>query len=232
MQASRLVCIFSFAVLIANAADVATVRGIVHDPQHRPLPNAQVVLKNATVSKTIESDANGEIFIPDVAPGAYTISISAAGFQTLEEQINVVAGKSPILHLQLEVASITSSIVVPTAPASWPRRPRRCKPISYRNRSSHTPGADQTNSLAMITDFTPGAYMVHDMLHMRGGHQVNWFFDGIPGDQHQHREQRRAVDQSEERGGTGGRARRIFERVRRSHLWLLQRRDAVRLRAR
>ncbi len=22
--------------------------------------------------------------------------------------------------------------------------------------------------------------MVHDMLHMRGGHQVNWFFDGIP----------------------------------------------------
>ncbi len=44
----------------------------------------------------------------------------------------------------------------------------------------HTAGADQTNSLAMITDFTPGAYMVHDMLHMRGGHQVNWFFDGIP----------------------------------------------------
>ena len=43
-----------------------------------------------------------------------------------------------------------------------------------------TPGADQTNSLAMITDFTPGATMVHDMLHMRGGHQVNWFLDGIP----------------------------------------------------
>jgi hypothetical protein len=31
----------------------------------------------------------------------------------------------------------------------------------------------------MITNFTPGAYMVHDMLHMRGGHQVNWFIDGI-----------------------------------------------------
>src|ERR1035438_9461531 len=45
---------------------------------------------------------------------------------------------------------------------------------------AETAGADQTNSLAMITNFTPGAYMVHDMLHMRGGHQVNWFFDGIP----------------------------------------------------
>jgi outer membrane receptor protein involved in Fe transport len=45
---------------------------------------------------------------------------------------------------------------------------------------AQTAGADQTNSLAMITNFTPGAVMVHDMLHMRGGHQVNWFFDGIP----------------------------------------------------
>ena len=31
-----------------------------------------------------------------------------------------------------------------------------------------TPGADQTNSMEMITDYVPGAYMTHDMLHMRG----------------------------------------------------------------
>ncbi len=42
-----------------------------------------------------------------------------------------------------------------------------------------TPGADRTNSLAMITDFVPGAYLTHDMLHMRGGHQVNWLIDGV-----------------------------------------------------
>ena len=54
------------------------------------------------------------------------------------------------------------------------------KPCVSPQEIVQTPGADQTNSLAMITDFTPGAYMVHDMLHMRGGHQVNWFFDGIP----------------------------------------------------
>ena len=45
---------------------------------------------------------------------------------------------------------------------------------------ARTAGADQTNSMAMITDFTPGAYMVHDMLHMRDGHQDDWFIDGIP----------------------------------------------------
>ena len=43
-----------------------------------------------------------------------------------------------------------------------------------------TPGADRTNSMAMITDYTPGAYVTHDMLHMRGGHQVDWLIDGVP----------------------------------------------------
>ncbi|MGA3188532.1 MAG: TonB-dependent receptor plug domain-containing protein, partial [Bryobacteraceae bacterium] len=45
---------------------------------------------------------------------------------------------------------------------------------------AQTPGADRTNSLAMITDYTPGAYVTHDMLHMRGGHQVDWLIDGVP----------------------------------------------------
>ena len=33
--------------------------------------------------------------------------------------------------------------------------------------------------MAMITDYVPGAYMTHDMLHMRGGHQVSWLIDGV-----------------------------------------------------
>jgi hypothetical protein len=32
----------------------------------------------------------------------------------------------------------------------------------------------------MITDYVPAAYVTHDMLHMRGGHQVDWLIDGIP----------------------------------------------------
>ena len=49
-----------------------------------------------------------------------------------------------------------------------------------RQQVNQSPGADQTNSLAMITNFTPGAYMVHDQLHIRGGHQVSWLLDGVP----------------------------------------------------
>ena len=32
----------------------------------------------------------------------------------------------------------------------------------------------------MITNYTPSAYMVHDQLHIRGGHQVSWLLDGVP----------------------------------------------------
>ncbi len=32
----------------------------------------------------------------------------------------------------------------------------------------------------MITDYVPAAYVTHDMLHMRGGHQVEWLIDGVP----------------------------------------------------
>ena len=32
----------------------------------------------------------------------------------------------------------------------------------------------------MITNFVPGAYLTHDQLHIRGGHQVSWLIDGVP----------------------------------------------------
>jgi len=31
----------------------------------------------------------------------------------------------------------------------------------------------------MITDYVPGSYVVHDQLHVRGGHQVTWLIDGV-----------------------------------------------------
>ena len=34
--------------------------------------------------------------------------------------------------------------------------------------------------MEMITDYVPAAYVTHDMLHMRGGHQVEFLIDGVP----------------------------------------------------
>ena len=92
----------------------------------------------------------------------------------------MAADKQPVLHFQLELAPVNSSIEVPGAISRLSSQTSTVQTMVSEQEIAQTPGADQTNSLAMITDYTPGAYMVHDMLHMRGGHQVNWFFDGIP----------------------------------------------------
>jgi len=47
-----------------------------------------------------------------------------------------------------------------------------------REMIEETPGASRATSFAAITDYVPGAYMCHDMLHMRGGHQTSWLIDG------------------------------------------------------
>ena len=162
------------------AAGNGTLRGVVHDPQHRPLPGAQVVLHGAASTRTVLSDANGEFQMNTVAEGVYTVAVSAPGFQPLKQQVTVTADNEPVLHLRLELAGTRASVQVSGAGSKLDTQVSTVQTMVSPSEIAHTAGADQTNSLAMITDFTPGAYMVHDMLHMRGGHQVNWFFDGIP----------------------------------------------------
>lgn len=163
-----------------QAADIATVRGVVHDPQHRPIAGAEVVLHGANFSARTHSDANGEFTIAGVPEGACVIDVSAAGFRSTRQQVTVGAAKNPVLHVPLDVAPVASSIQVSEAASRLSTQTSTVQTNVAAPQIEHTAGADQTNSLAMITDYTPGAYMVHDMLHMRGGHQVNWFFDGIP----------------------------------------------------
>jgi outer membrane receptor protein involved in Fe transport len=166
-------------LLLLLAVDTGTLRGIVHDPQHRPLPGAEIVLRGP-LPKTVTSDANGEFQLTDMPEGTYTIAVSAQGFRPLEKQLNITAGKAPVLHLELELSTISSSVDVSGATSKLNSQASTVQTMVSPKEITQTAGADQTNSLAMITNFTPGAVMVHDMLHMRGGHQVNWFFDGIP----------------------------------------------------
>jgi len=157
-------------------AATGTLQGIVHDPQHRPIPGAEVAIRGQTVI----SDANGEFRLDNIPEGSYQVTVAAQGFQTLQQSLTVAAGKSPVVHLQLEIGQLSETIEVAGAASKLKTQTSTVQTVVTPTEIAETAGADQTNSLAMITNFTPGAYMVHDMLHMRGGHQVNWFFDGIP----------------------------------------------------
>ncbi len=170
------------ASLPAFATIFGSVRGVVHDPQHRPIQGAHLTLKaqNSDLTQSLDSDANGEFRFASVPIGNYTVTVSMGGFQQSSQDVIVQSDTSPVLHLQLAVAGVKESAVVPATAVE--ATVDSATPTTLLNRTDieQTPGADRTNGMEMITDYVPASYVTHDMLHMMGGHQVNWLIDGVP----------------------------------------------------
>src|SRR5438552_3278809 len=158
-----------------------TVRGIVHDPQHRPVPNVTVTLKAqaSSYTQTSQTDANGEFHFDAVPLGEYHVTASAASFAREEQTIAVLSGTAPILHFELKLSTQAESITVSADAGSAQLESITPTTLVNRLEIRNTPGASRTNSLALITDFVPGSYVVHDQLHIRGGHQLTWLIDCV-----------------------------------------------------
>ena len=165
----------------AFAGIFGQVHGVVHDPQHRPIPGAQVELRalNSAEVLRVSSKADGSFSIPSVSLGDYTITVSASGFAPEQQQLTLASDTSPILHFEMRIGTVQQSISVDQAERTANVNSVTPTTLVDRVDIAETPGADRTNSMAMITDYVPGAYMTHDMLHMRGGHQVSWLLDGV-----------------------------------------------------
>ena len=164
------------------ANDYGAVRGVVHDPEHRPVQGAMVMLKAklSDSAKSTTTDANGEFQVNAVPLGDYTVVVAGKGFAQAAQVVTVISGTVPVVHFQLKIAGANEQVTV--SAASEVVATDSATPITLVDQKDiqRTPGADRSNSLAMITDYTPGAYVTHDMLHMRGGHQTSWLLDGIP----------------------------------------------------
>ena len=165
-----------FATVFGN------VRGVVHDPQHHPLSGARATLQanDSAFKMAAETGDDGEFHFDAVPLGTYTVNVDAPGFASQSQLLVVVSGSAPVLHFQLAVASAKSEVTVTASPEDLnPDSPRRDILIS-REQISRYAGVDASNSFKIITEFVPGSYMVHDQLHVRGGHQVTWAIDGVP----------------------------------------------------
>jgi hypothetical protein len=175
---SLLAAFLTCASLPALATVFATLHGVVHDPQHRPIANAVVILQtsDSTFALHTTTDPQGEFTLPQVPLGVYTLTASASGFATTSEPLTVASGTNPILHVPLSIAATTQTVQVHDEPYADSVAPTT---LVTRADIDQTPGAGRTLGMEMITDYVPGAYMTHDMLHMRGGHQTSWLIDGV-----------------------------------------------------
>ena len=159
---------------VASAAS-CTIRIICRSPQ------AQVALKSATSewTETATTDRRGEFAFISVPIGDYVLTVSQPGFETKSQIVTVTSGFSPVAHVllakgpTLETVTVTAAVDTALPVTTTPTT------VVSREDIERTPGAEQTNNLAMITNFVPGAYVVHDQLHVRGGHQTTWAVDGV-----------------------------------------------------
>ena len=179
----------AFASLVATvcagarpvtASVFGDVRGQVVDPQMRPIARARVELRasGSGFAKDVDTDTDGSFTLRAIPLGEYVVRVEAPGFSKAERRLTVVSDSAPLLRVRLAIAPIaeTTEVKAP-GPASDSVTPAA---LVDKQQILETAGADRANSLAMITSFTPGAYMTHDQLHIRGGHQVSWLVDGVP----------------------------------------------------
>jgi len=168
-----------FGSIPSLATVFSSLHGVIHDGQHFPVKGAEVTVRAADSSfeLTATTDGNGEFDLASVPLGVYRIHVEATGFSGADEVVTLLSGTHPILHFALKISSLKTTVTVNGTESLVDT----VTPTTLVSRADidATPGASRTIGTEMITDYVPGAYMTHDMLHMRGGHQTSWLLDGI-----------------------------------------------------
>jgi len=120
VQAATLLCLlaiglFGLPLTALGQASSASVKGSVHDASNANIAKTSVVLQNVetnVVRETISNDA-GIYSFPSVQPGRYTLTFSAAGFQSETiEAFEVTVDQTLAIDATLNVGTVQATMVV------------------------------------------------------------------------------------------------------------------------
>jgi len=117
-QAARvLVALFCLLAITlpALAQATATLQGTVTDTSNAAVPNAKVVVVNQAtgVQRTTQTDQAGAYLVPSLPPGAYSVTVSANGFQTFVVHGLVLNVATTVVeNAQLKVGEVNQEVVV------------------------------------------------------------------------------------------------------------------------
>ena len=98
-----------------------TLSGTVTDASGALVPDAQVSIKNVGtgVERTVATDSAGLYTAPNLLPGSYEVTVTAAGFATeVRSGITLTVGAQQVLNVTLKVGAVTEKVeVTGAAPA-------------------------------------------------------------------------------------------------------------------
>jgi carboxypeptidase family protein len=127
-QAAHLVVMLTILAIVLHLARPlpvqaqavgATLSGVVTDSSGAAIPNATVSIKNEGTREVREQSTNGDgiYSAPNLIPGLYEVSVTAAGFKTLvQPAITLTVGAQRELNLSLNPGQITEVVEVKDTP--------------------------------------------------------------------------------------------------------------------
>jgi Carboxypeptidase regulatory-like domain len=99
--------------------DEGSISGLVQDPTGAVVPNAQVTLLNTDqgITLTTTTNSGGAYTFSPVRIGHYSVSVSAPGFATTNQQnLQVTVGLALQANVQLKTGANSETVQVTTAP--------------------------------------------------------------------------------------------------------------------
>jgi hypothetical protein len=93
---------------------LSAIRGTVTDPSGAVIGRASVTLRRTSseIASTATADVQGRFTLPEVAPGQYELQVSAPGFQTDSERIDLEARDVAVLAPVLQIGASAQSVDV------------------------------------------------------------------------------------------------------------------------
>ena len=108
-------CLFFAALALPScaAAQTGTLHGTVQDPSGAVVPGAAISLTGGAQPLQTKSGADGQYAFRSVAPGSYTVSVTAKGFAPLTiPSLTLTAGQAKELNLPLAIAVEQQEVTV------------------------------------------------------------------------------------------------------------------------
>jgi hypothetical protein len=105
---------FTAVTLSAQTQTTGALAGTVTDQTGAAIPNAMVTLTSLDkgTTQTVKSDASGNYVFNLLEPGAYSITVTATGFESLTQKAKVALGQVTAANLQLQLGVQTQSVTV------------------------------------------------------------------------------------------------------------------------
>jgi len=106
--------LLAFLAISCYAQFSASIQGTVQDPAGAVVPNAKVLLKNPQtgVTTTATADSEGTYRFISLAPGAYSLTVEASGFNTGTVSFTLETSQNLNVPVNLKVASASQTVDV------------------------------------------------------------------------------------------------------------------------